>query len=197
MRARSSCNSSFPTSESKFCFSSSVVPSPSSTCSNGDFAESVLERKDSAPLGLALDSGTGGVGVTPDYWQKTGMTWWILCSSWKTSNTDNHHRYLTRIPRIPRDTADTANDGRRLRSLVPPNEGDMGEDGKEWRADWGDVVNGMGGVYWRQMPSFAAASPRARPPRNGHTSTPHLPYVDDSMTTGNTVVRGLKERFAS
>jgi hypothetical protein len=55
-------------------------------------------------------------------------------------------------------------------------------------------------VYWHQMSSFAAASPRARPPRNGHTSTPppsHLPYVDDSMTTGNTVVRELKERFAS
>ena len=69
-RRPSSCNSSFPTSDSKFCFSSSVVPSPSNTCGNGecslDFAESVLGRKDSALLVLALDSGTGGVGVTPD-----------------------------------------------------------------------------------------------------------------------------------
>jgi hypothetical protein len=40
----------------------SIVPSPSNTCGNSDcsldFAESVLERKDLAPLVLALDSGT-------------------------------------------------------------------------------------------------------------------------------------------
>jgi len=42
------------------------------------------------------------------------------------------------------DVADAANDGQHSRSLVPPNEGDTGEDGRERRADWGDVVNGMG-----------------------------------------------------
>ena len=42
------------------------------------------------------------------------------------------------------DAADAASGGRRSRSLVPPNEGDTGKDGRERRADWGDVVNGMG-----------------------------------------------------
>ena len=72
------------------------------------------------------------------------MTWWILFSLWKTSNTDNRHRYLTRIPRVPGDAADAANDGRRSRSLIPPNEGDMREEGSKRRGDWGDVVTGMG-----------------------------------------------------
>ena len=66
------------------CLSSSIVPSPSRTCSNGecclDLAESVLERNESPPLEhvesppdlltpksvLGRDSGTGGVGVTPE-----------------------------------------------------------------------------------------------------------------------------------
>ena len=76
---------SFSTSESSLGLSSSIVPSPSRTCGNGcgecglDLAESVLERRESPlervestrgllPLESVLgrDSGTGGVGVTPD-----------------------------------------------------------------------------------------------------------------------------------
>ena len=63
-------SSNFSRSKSKFWFSSSIVPSPSNTCGKGecclDFTESVLERKDSPPLVLGLDSGMGEVGVTPD-----------------------------------------------------------------------------------------------------------------------------------
>jgi hypothetical protein len=73
---------SFSTSESSLGLSSSIVPSPSRTCGNGcgecglDFAESVLERRESPLLErvestrgllfesrLGRDSGTGGVGA--------------------------------------------------------------------------------------------------------------------------------------
>lgn len=89
--ARSGCCPSSSISISSFSASeseSSVAPSASNTCGNGcgecglDLVESVLERNDSPPLDrvestrcllpfefesiLGLDSGTGGVGVTPD-----------------------------------------------------------------------------------------------------------------------------------
>ena len=71
----------------------------------------------------------------------------------------------------PANAVDAANDGGRSRSSVPPDEGDMGEDSRERREDWGEVVNGMGEGL---LLSFAGAALRPCPPRNEHTSTPPI-----------------------